>query len=65
MIFTATEEQATEASEFLAEQFGSERFRDRDIETIIEKAGPFYEAEEYHQDYHKKHGGSCKINFSK
>ncbi|MBU0717471.1 MAG: peptide-methionine (S)-S-oxide reductase, partial [Planctomycetes bacterium] len=33
----------------------------RKIVTHIEPAGPFYEAEPYHQDYHARHGGSCPL----
>ncbi len=43
----------------LAQLQQTERFRDRKIATQLEKAGQFYEAENYHQDYHAKHGGSC------
>ena len=31
------------------------------IVTEITPAGPFYRAEEYHQRYHDKHGGSCGV----
>ncbi len=31
------------------------------IVTEITPAGPFYRAEEHHQRYHEKHGGSCSI----
>jgi len=29
------------------------------IVTQVKSAEPFYKAEEYHQRYHEKHGGSC------
>lgn len=64
-IFAATPEQAEQARAFIAEQQRSNpRFSGRTIATQVvgpEESGPFYEAEEYHQDYHAKHGGSCPL----
>lgn len=60
-IFTATDEQYEQAKAFIAEQAATDKFQGRKIATVVEKAGPFYEAEEYHQDYHAKHGGSCAL----
>ncbi|GMU21468.1 MAG: hypothetical protein AMXMBFR13_15610 [Phycisphaerae bacterium] len=61
VIFTTNDEQATEAKAFIEEQQKSERFRRREIVTQVHPAAPFYPAEEYHQDYHAKHGGSCPL----
>ena len=60
-IFAADDKQLAEAKDFIATQQGSARSRGRKIWTVVEKAGVFYEAEEYHQNYHAKHGGSCSI----
>jgi len=63
-IFTTTPEQTEQALVFIEKQSATERFTDREIATVVksvEEAGPFYEAEEYHQDYHEKHGGSCAV----
>jgi peptide-methionine (S)-S-oxide reductase len=60
-IFYHTPEQEQEARAFIAELEQSGRFR-RPITTGITAAGPFYRAEEYHQQYVRKHGGgSCHI----
>jgi peptide methionine sulfoxide reductase msrA/msrB len=63
-IFAADQEQAREAAAFIEEQQKSERFAKRTIATQVvpaAKAGKFFEAEEDHQDYHLKHGGSCAL----
>ncbi len=60
-IFVKDELQGEEVRRFIKQISKSERFGGRNIVTTVEQAGPFYEAEEYHQDYHAKHGGSCPI----
>ena len=59
VIFFHDDEQRQLAEEFKNKLQKSGRY-DRDIVTSIEPAQEFYEAEEYHQEYLKKHGlGSC------
>lgn len=36
--------------------------KEMNVETVVEKAGTFFRAEEYHQEYNKKHNSSCNIN---
>lgn len=60
-IFYHTPEQESEARAFVAELERSRTFR-RPIVTEIVSAGTFYRAEEYHQQYVRKHGGGgCHI----
>ncbi len=62
VIFAATPAQKQEAAAFVAELAGSPRFASRKIVTQLVDPGPkFWPAEEYHQDYHAKHGGSCRV----
>ncbi len=60
-IFVDDDEQLKLAAGYVEELQRTDRFRDRKIVTQLEKAGVFCEAEEYHQDYHEKHGGSCAL----
>jgi len=63
-IFAADDAQLAEAKAFIEEQGKAERFKGRKIATQlagVKKAGAFYAAEAYHQDYHVKHGGSCAL----
>lgn len=60
-IFAADDAQLEQAREFVRQQAANPRFKGRAIATKVEKAATFWEAEEYHQDYHAKHGGSCAL----
>lgn len=63
-IFTVGKEQAAAAKATIERLGASDRFKNRRIVTQVidaESAGKFYEAEEYHQDYHAKHGGHCPL----
>jgi len=60
-IFAANEEQLKQAREYIEELQGTKRFRGRNIATQVKPAETFHEAEEHHQDYHEKHGGSCAL----
>jgi peptide-methionine (S)-S-oxide reductase len=57
-IFCSTPEQQKEATEYKNKLEHEHKFHSA-ITTLIEPAGPFYDAEEYHQDYFVKHGQVC------
>ena len=61
-IFAADAAQKQEAAATLAELAKSPRFANRKIVTqLVDPGHTFWPAEEYHQDYHAKHGGSCSV----
>lgn len=60
-IFAVNAEQKQIAEAYLKELGASSRFAGRKIVTTVEMGGQFWPAEEYHQNYHEKHGGSCGI----
>ncbi len=60
-IFPATDEQKAKAEAFIKTQNEKGRWAGR-VVTKVEPMAPFYEAEEYHQDYNAKHGRSCAIS---
>ncbi|MCC7528656.1 MAG: peptide-methionine (S)-S-oxide reductase MsrA [Candidatus Melainabacteria bacterium] len=59
VIFYTDNKQKDEALRYMKELNTARRFP-RPIVTAIEPAGKFYDAEEYHQDYFKKHGQVCQ-----
>lgn len=60
-IFAATPEQAAQGRVYIDMLQASGQYGKSRIVTKVEAAPTFYPAEEYHQDYHARHGGVCKI----
>lgn len=60
-IFAATSAQEQQARTYVETLKTSGRFGRRPIVTKIERAEVFYPAEDYHQDYHARHGGACRL----
>jgi len=61
-VFAADAAQLEAARAFVAELQKSPRYAQRKIVTELVAPGPkFWPAEDYHQDYHLKHGGSCRV----
>lgn len=63
VIFVNSPEQDRVAREELENAKASGRFK-RPIVTAIEPAKPFWPAEDYHQRYFEKHGGSCHVSYA-
>jgi methionine-S-sulfoxide reductase len=61
-IFYLDEEQKAVAEKVVAEVEKSGRWK-KPIVTEITKAGPFYSAEDYHQDYLRKNPGGYTCHF--
>lgn len=61
-VFAADPQQLETVRAFVSELQASPRYASRKIVTQLVAPGPvFWPAEEYHQDYHAKHGGSCRV----
>ena len=63
VIFTHGEEQARIAAEEKAKVEASGKWK-QPVVTQIEPAPTFWKAEESHQRYFQKHGGSCHVSFA-
>ena len=61
VVFPVDEEQMKIAKKFLEDQQKHGKWSSKKITTDLMMAPKFYKAEEYHQDYHLKHGGHCAI----
>lgn len=60
-IYVADDAQRRIAEEVIAELVAAKAFGGRPVVTEVLPAGPFWDAEEYHQDYHARHGTSCGL----
>lgn len=63
-IFATDQKQLEEANAYIASLQATDKFKTKKIVTqvrLVSEAGPFWPAEEYHQDYHEKHGGTCAL----
>jgi len=60
-IFANSDEQVREAKAYIGTLAQSPRFRGKTITTTVQTAPTFYPAEDYHQNWHAMHGGSCQV----
>ena len=63
VIFTHSAEQARIAKAKIAELTASGKFK-KPIVTTVEDAPAFWPAEDYHQRYFEKNGGSCHVSYA-
>ena len=63
VIFTQDKEQARIATEEKAKVEASGKWK-QPVVTQIEPAPTFWKAEDYHQRYFQKHGGSCHVSYA-
>jgi methionine-S-sulfoxide reductase len=64
VVFYRDEGQRAAAESFIASLTASGKYK-KPIATKVERAAPFYSAEEYHQDYLRKNpGGYCHVDLS-
>lgn len=60
-IFYHNSDQQRLAIETIERLTNEKRFNDKKIVTEVSPASTFFKAEEYHQQYYAKNGGSCSI----
>ncbi len=63
VIFANSPEQARVAQEKIAALTAAKAFG-KPIVTTVEPAATFWPAEDYHQRYFQKHGGSCHVSYA-
>ena len=63
VIFARSPEQGAIAKAKIAELTAAKKFP-RPIVTTVEGAAQFWPAEDYHQRYFEKHGGSCHVTYA-
>ena len=60
-IFASSDAQLREANSYIAQLAQEPRFKGKTITTTVQMAPQFYRAEDYHQNWHAIHGGSCQV----
>ena len=66
-IFATDDAQLKAANAYIAKLQATDKYKSRKIVTVVQPAakdgqpGGFWKAEDYHQDYHMKHGGHCAM----